>query len=96
MLVPVDTIEPPGMQCRSLVMKDLGKFNIERHMTKLEKYPSFWVFYSTMGSDCLGKLTLTPTELVFEPLNDNFKGYFNYNGKLMITKTKMRNGMDYL
>lgn len=83
-MVPVDTKEKTGFSFRSLVMKDLSVFRLEQQMMRLEEYPSFWVYYCTMGSDVLGRLTLTPTELIFEPLNDNFKGYVSYSGRRII------------
>ena len=53
-------------------------------MQELKEYPAYWVYYCTMGSEVLGKITLTPTELVFEPLNDNFKGFISYEGTSLL------------
>lgn len=63
-------------------MKDVETFNIELKMMRLSNYPIFWLYYCTAEADILGKLVLTPTEIVFEPLNPNFRGYYDYRGRL--------------
>lgn len=63
---------------RALLNKDLTAFNIEYNMTLLDKQPTFWVYYCTRYADVLGRLILSETDLIFEPMNDNFKGWCNY------------------
>lgn len=79
-LVPIETSIQAPVQSRSLIMKDVETYNIELKMMRLSSYPIFWVYYCTADADVLGKLVLTPTELVFEPLNPNFRGYYDYRG----------------
>lgn len=80
LLVPVNTVIPGSVKSRSLVIKDITHFNIELKMMRLNSYPIFWIYYCTAGADVLGKLVLTPTEMVFEPLNSNLRGYVDYKG----------------
>lgn len=82
LVIPADTKVPNGeVRTRTLVLKDLSKYDIEMRMTELPNFPVFWCYYCTSGADVLGRLTLTESELLFTPLNDNFKGYHNYAGR---------------
>lgn len=75
--------EIPGtVSSRPLVIKDLKTFNIELKMMRLNSYPIFWMYYCTSSADVLGKVTLTPTELVFEPLNPSLHGFVDYRSRL--------------
>lgn len=38
----------------------------------------FYVYYVTIHGDVLGTLRLTDLEMIFEPLNSNFKGIYLY------------------
>ncbi len=38
---------------------------------------SFYIHYSTVKGDALGKLILTDHEIIFEPLNKKLKGFIN-------------------
>lgn len=38
---------------------------------------TFYVHYSTVKGDALGKLIITEEEIMFEPLNRNLKGFIN-------------------
>lgn len=38
---------------------------------------TFYVHYSTVKGDALGKLIVTEEEIMFEPLNRNLKGFIN-------------------
>ena len=43
------------------------------------KMPIFFVYYCTTQGDVLGKLMFTNREMIFEPLNENLKGFYNYS-----------------
>lgn len=38
---------------------------------------TYYVHYSTVKGDALGKLILFDQEIIFEPLNKNLKGFIN-------------------
>ena len=40
---------------------------------------TFYLHYSTVKGDALGKLILTEEEIMFEPLNKQLKGFINQN-----------------
>lgn len=44
---------------------------------------TFYVHYSTVRGDALGKLILTDYEIIFEPLNKKLKGFINQEGFLI-------------
>ena len=69
------------MASRGLTIKDLKTFNIELKLMRLNSYPIFWLYYCTAGADVLGKVILTPTEMVFEPLNPNLREFVDYRSK---------------
>lgn len=50
-------------------------------MMRDPKNPIFFVYYSTIGGDILGKLMFTDREMIFEPLNSGLKGFYNYGSK---------------
>ena len=67
--------------CSDLTVLDLRNFQIERLMRTDKNMPTFFVYYCTTGGDILGKLMFTEYEMIFEPLNPNLKGFYNYTGK---------------
>jgi hypothetical protein len=64
--------------CADLTIADLRKFGIEDILAKHPTCPTFFVYYCTQAGDILGKLMLTEKEMIFEPLNDKLKGFYNY------------------
>jgi hypothetical protein len=78
LIVPRHAIVPLTWDFRALMHKDLTVYNIEYNMTLLDKQPTFWAYYCTRNADVLGRLILSDADLIFEPMNDNFKGWCNY------------------
>lgn len=66
---------------RDLTVLDLRNFRIENLMMNDLRMPTFFVYYSTVGGDILGKLMFTDREMIFEPLNSGLKGFYNYGSK---------------
>lgn len=64
-----------------LTVLDLRNFKIENLMMSDPRNPIFFVYYSTVGGDILGKLMFTDREMIFEPLNSGLKGFYNYGSK---------------
>jgi hypothetical protein len=66
---------------RKLTVGDImnGRFEIilENH-----KPYTFFVHYSTVRGDALGKLILTDYEIIFEPFNQKLKGFINQDSFL--------------
>ncbi len=79
---------PLTWEFRALLNKDLKVFNIEYNMTLLDKQPTFWVYYCTSKADVLGRLILSETDLIFEPMNENFKGWRNYASRPAFTRPR--------
>lgn len=42
-----------------------------------EQFNEFFIYYCTIRGDVLGKIIITNNEILFEPLNEQFKGYIN-------------------
>jgi hypothetical protein len=59
-------------------VQDVREFNIDDIMAQADT-PIFYCYYKTTAGDVLGKLLFTDQEMIFEPLNDYFKGFFNYS-----------------
>ena len=66
---------------QELTIGDLMTHDFERVMEEHEPF-TFYLHYSTVKGDALGKLTLTDYELIFEPLNPRFKGFVNPESEL--------------
>lgn len=61
---------------RPLTVGDLMNIDFEKIIENHQPY-SFYVHYSTVKGDALGKLILTDYEIMFEPLNKSLKGFIN-------------------
>lgn len=81
----MDAVVTDGLVTRQLCVKDLEVFQIENKCMEKHEYPFFWVYYCTAISDFFGKLTFGRTEMVFEPLNENFQGYMNYDSSIKLS-----------
>ena len=64
---------------KDLTVIDLKNLRIENLLRKDPKLPTFFAYYCTTEGDILGKLMFTEYEVLFEPLNQNLKGYYNYS-----------------
>lgn len=73
-VVPADSRLRP---LQDLTLVDLRRFDLERRLMHLSVQPQFFMYYNTVHGDILGAVVLHERELVFEPLNRNFKGHFN-------------------
>jgi len=73
-VVPVDSRLKPLLD---LTIMDLKRFDLERRLMHLSVQPQYFMYYNTVHGDILGSVVLHDRELVFEPLNPNFKGHFN-------------------
>jgi hypothetical protein len=89
-LLPIDALTGVEGTTRQLCAKDLDTFHIESRCMDMENYPVFWVYYCTAEADVLGKLVMANTEMIFEPLNDNFKGFYNYDCTCTIMQLILR------
>ena len=67
---------------QELTIGDLMNTDFERVMEEHEPF-TFYLHYSTVKGDALGKLTLTDFELIFEPLNPRFKGFANPESEII-------------
>ena len=61
---------------RHLTVGDLLSIDFEKIIETHKPY-SFYIHYSTVKGDALGKLILTDRELIFDPLNRHLKGFIN-------------------
>lgn len=63
-------------------------------MANHEPY-TFYVFYLTIKGSVLGKLMITDYELIFEPLNDKFKGFVNQSEGNLLKNKKCQMVINY-
>lgn len=61
-----------------LAVKDLANMQVEEIMQNDIKMPIFYCYYCTSGGDILGQLMFTDDEIIFDPLNSNLKGHYDY------------------
>lgn len=61
-----------------LAVRDLESFKVEDIMQNDKEMPIFYCYYCTSGGDILGQLMFTKNEIIFDPLNSNLKGYYDY------------------
>ena len=70
-------------RCVELTVKDLDQLQVEEVMQNDIDMPIFYCYYCTSGGDILGQLMFTNDEIIFDPLNSNLKGYYDYeSGKI--------------
>lgn len=84
--IHISTDSKEKFEGRALQAKDLIQFDLQNLLSKHPDFPVFWVQYCTETSDVLGRLTLTHTDLFFEPLNTKFRGYINYKDRNLRNK----------
>ena len=70
-------------------MADLNEFKIEQRLMTDPSTPVFYLYYSTVNGDILGKLMFTDYEIIFEPLNQKFKGVYSYEFGNILENFKM-------
>lgn len=69
---------------RPLQLKDLSEYSLEDRMMLLPNFPVFLLYYCTSTADVLGRLVVSQTEIIFEPLNHAFRGFYDYQGRKLI------------
>lgn len=57
--------------------------------------PKFYLYYSTVHGDILGQLVLSDYEIIFDPLNEQFKGIYSYENGDLLTNHKVGFILDY-
>ncbi len=53
------------------------------------KTPKFYLYYATVHGDVLGNVIMTDQELIFDPLNEQFKGLLSYQDGDILTNYRM-------
>lgn len=70
------------------------KYNFEEVMENHEPF-TFYIHYSTIKGDALGKLILTDYEMIFEPLNTKLKGFINQTGGDFFENNRLQTSIHY-
>lgn len=81
LLVPLEREYTEASSVRPLQLKDLSEHSLEDRMMMLPNFPMFLLYYCTSAADVLGRLVVSQTELIFEPLNHAFRGFYDYQGR---------------
>jgi len=74
---------------RELTVTDLKRYDLEERLTTDPVTPVFYLYYATVHGDILGQLMLTDCELIFDPLNEKFKGIYTYEYGNILDNHKM-------
>lgn len=74
---------------RDLTFEDVIEHDLESRIMRDPKSPTFYLYYGTVHSDILGKVLLTDMEIIFDPLNERFKGIFGYEYGDILQNHKM-------
>ena len=81
-----ELLSSENLLVREPTSSDFKEIPFENIMATHEPF-TFYVFYLTIKGSALGKLIITDYELIFEPLNDKFKGFVNQSeGNLLKNK----------
>jgi hypothetical protein len=80
LLAPVDREYTECSEVRPLQLKDVTDFSLEDKMMMMPNHPMFLVYYCTPNAEVLGRFVISNTELIFEPLNHKFRGFYDYEG----------------
>ena len=75
-------------------MGDLLKHDFEKIMESHEPF-TFYLHYSTVKGDALGKLILTDCELIFEPLNTKLKGFLSQTEGGFFSNRRLQTSVNY-
>lgn len=81
LLVPLEREYTEATSVRPLQLKDVTEFSLEDRMMIVPNNPMFLVYYCTSAADTLGRLVISQTELIFEPLNHSYRGFHDYRGR---------------
>lgn len=82
LLIPESLILDPEEEfLQGLTIGDLMTIDLDSVIENHKPY-SFFIHYSTVKGDALGKLILTDQEIIFDPLNKNLKGFINQESEL--------------
>lgn len=79
---------------RHLTIGDLMNTDFEK-IIENHKPNTFYVHYSTVKGDALGKLILTDYEIMFEPLNKSLKGFINQEKDDFFNNKKLQFSISY-
>lgn len=82
--------------CIDMTVTDLRKYNLEERLMSDPATPTFYVYYATVHGDILGNLILTDYEMIFDPLNEKFKGILSYEFSNILDNYKMGFILSYL
>jgi hypothetical protein len=74
---------------RDLSIEEVIQHNLETRIMRDPKSPTFYLYYGTVQRDILGKVFLTDLEIIFDPLNERFKGIFGYEYGDILQNHKM-------
>lgn len=89
-----DIFSSENLMVREPTTSDFKEINFESIMASNEPY-TFFVFYLTIKGSALGKLMITDYELIFEPLNDKFKGFVNQSEGSLLKNKKCQLVINY-
>ena len=79
---------------REPTTSDFKEIPFEEIMATHEPF-TFYVFYLTVKGSALGKLIITDYELIFEPLNEKFKGFVNQSEGNLLKNKKCQMVINY-
>lgn len=79
---------------RFLTIGDIMSIDFEK-IVENHKPITFYIHYSTVKGDALGKLILTDYEMMFEPLNKSLKGFINQNTDDFFNNKKLQFSIAY-
>lgn len=79
---------------REPTSSDFKDIDFEDIMAMHEPF-TFYVFYLTIKGSVLGKLMITDFEVIFEPLNEKFKGFVNQGEGSLLGNKKCQMAINY-
>jgi hypothetical protein len=89
-----DIFSQDNLLVREPTSSDLKDISFENIMATHEPF-TFYVFYLTIKGSVLGKLMITDYELIFEPLNEKFKGFVNQSEGNLLKNKKCQMVINY-
>ena len=76
-------------ECTKLVMDDLMHLDLEKKLWKCEERRIFYLSYNTIKGQILGCLRVFEDNIVFEPMDWYYKGFFDFQSE-KLEETKKR------
>lgn len=89
-----DVLSSDNLLVREPTSSDFKDINFEGIMANHEPF-TFYVFYLTIKGSVLGKLMITDYEVIFEPLNEKFKGFVNQGEGSLLGNKKCQMVINY-